>query len=98
MEDLIDGGFHGIFNCFDRDSFISARIVWRQSLIAKNDIESKPPKNKRGSHTLRHTRYFHCRQKHLEAWLDGAKDDVGSSKRRRARRRRRRVVKKDRIL
>jgi hypothetical protein len=32
--------------------------------------------DKRGSHTLRHTQYFHKRQKHLEARLDGAKDDV----------------------
>ena len=32
--------------------------------------------DKRGSHTIRHTRYFHKRQKHLEARLDGANDDV----------------------
>ena len=32
--------------------------------------------DKRGSHTLRHTRYVHKRQKHLEDRLDGAKDDV----------------------
>ena len=32
--------------------------------------------DKRGSHTLRHTQYFHKRQKYLEARLDGDKDDV----------------------
>ena len=61
MKDLMDGRFgeknDGGFDCFD-----SRYCHWRQDRLeagldgAKNNIESKSPKNKRGSHRFRHTR------------------------------------------
>ena len=76
MEDLMEELMEDLV-VLNRDTSIGAKIVSRQGLmVPRTRFESKLPKSKRGSHRLRHTRYFHWRQKHVEARLDGAKDDV----------------------